>query len=81
MRDPRTALLSLAPLQTSCSCADFVRSSLALCEHGLVVLAQLEKEGASVNARVTSSKSHSLTWLPQHPLEGEADRLGVCAFA
>ena len=74
-RPYRTALVSLAPLQTSCSCADFVRSSLALCKHGLVVLASLEKKGALADARVTSSKSHALSWLPQQPLDGDADRL------
>ncbi len=37
-----TVLISLAPLRTSCSCADFVRSALGLCKHGLTVLCALD---------------------------------------
>jgi superfamily II DNA or RNA helicase len=73
-----TALLSIAPLQTSCSCPDFVRSSLGLCKHGLVVLERLEKAGALSRSRVVQperSAKPSLGWSAQHPLTGPADRL------
>jgi superfamily II DNA or RNA helicase len=40
-----TALLGFSPLRVSCACADFVRSSLGLCKHGLVVLETLQREG------------------------------------
>jgi superfamily II DNA or RNA helicase len=78
-----TALLSIAPLQTSCSCADFVRSSLGLCKHGLVVLERLEKAGALSRARVVQperSAKPSLGWSAQHPLTGPADRLERLAY-
>jgi hypothetical protein len=41
-----TALLSAQPLHTSCGCADFVRSSLGLCKHTLVVLHALASSRA-----------------------------------
>ncbi len=74
-RPYRTALYSIAPLKTSCSCADFVRSSLGLCKHGLVVLDVLEKEKALDRANGSAARTPALTWIPDHPLEGTADRL------
>jgi superfamily II DNA or RNA helicase len=73
-----TALLSIEPLQTSCSCADFVRSSLGLCKHGLAILEELEKRGAlarSRSTRVSKSPRAELRWSVQHPLRGGCDRL------
>lgn len=41
-----TELRSLDPLVTSCNCADFVRSSLGLCKHGMAVLDSLDPNKA-----------------------------------
>ncbi|NOU30159.1 MAG: DEAD/DEAH box helicase [Polyangiaceae bacterium] len=73
-----TELLGVSPLRTSCSCADFVRSSLGLCKHGLAVLDALEARGKLERARATASTGASkarLSWDPMHPTRGPADRL------
>lgn len=56
-----TVLWTLSPLRMSCSCADFVRSSLGLCKHGLTVLADLEEA-----ARVSTAPEPlpALSWDP-----------------
>jgi superfamily II DNA or RNA helicase len=76
--DYEMALLSLEPLTVSCGCADFLRSSLGLCKHALVVLHALERTGA--RSRLASgpdkaSRRARLSWSPLHPLTGAADRL------
>ena len=67
---------SLDPIRTSCACADFVRSSLGLCKHGLVVLDALAK---SPRRRVTVAQGPrpraSLRWDPRHPATSAVDRL------
>ncbi|MFI5309113.1 MAG: DEAD/DEAH box helicase, partial [Polyangiales bacterium] len=78
-----TALLAVAPLSMSCGCADFVRSSLGLCKHALVVLQALEASGALVRAekeRTNGSRRGRLSWSPVHPLTGPGDRLARLAF-
>ena len=73
-----TTLRSIEPLQMSCSCADFVRSSLGLCKHALVVLNALERSRALLRAsQVSAPKSRRarLHWSPAAPLSGPADRL------
>ncbi len=66
-----TALMSLQPIATSCSCRDFVRSSLGLCKHGLVVLADL----AQAPRPCGKPPTFEVTWSPLHPLHGPWDRL------
>jgi len=84
-RPYETALYSLAPLSTSCSCPDFVRSSLGLCKHGLVVLELLDRGAAGANAvalnpavmngSVASGPAPTLRWSFAQPLYGPFDRL------
>jgi len=69
-----TRLVALAPLATSCSCADFVRSSLGLCKHGLTVLGELAARD-QLGQRSLEPRPAQLRWDPRHPLEGRADRL------
>jgi superfamily II DNA or RNA helicase len=80
-RTPRpyeTALLSLAPLRMSCSCADFVRSSLGLCKHCLVVMEALHgqsgKKGLRASAPATVEAS-TLVWDSFQPPLSSSDRL------
>jgi superfamily II DNA or RNA helicase len=69
-----TELVSLEPLRMSCDCADFVRSSLGLCKHGLVVLEDaLSKK--TKNRGDPPSEVRRLRWSAVHPLAGHADRL------
>ncbi len=82
-RPYQTSLLSFAPLRTSCSCADFVRSSLGLCKHGLVVLESVERAGPprAESAARRSPPVAEITWSPEHPLRGDADRLARLRIA
>ncbi|HEX5660294.1 MAG TPA: DEAD/DEAH box helicase [Polyangiales bacterium] len=64
-RPYETVVLSLSPLATSCSCADFVRSALGLCKHGLTVLNEIDL------AQLGQLAPAPLRWAPQ----GELDRL------
>jgi superfamily II DNA or RNA helicase len=69
-RPYETALLSLSPLATSCSCADFVRSALGLCKHGLTVLAELDAEQLAHRGTLEPAQ---LRWEPK--LGADLDRL------
>jgi superfamily II DNA or RNA helicase len=78
-----TELSSLVPLRTSCSCPDFVRSSLGLCKHGLTVVEMLEVAGAfdKPQARTPAEPPRAhLRWHAVHPLRGPADRLARLQF-
>jgi superfamily II DNA or RNA helicase len=82
-RPYETSILAVEPLRTSCSCADFVRSSLGLCKHGLTVLDALERSGALVRAAHQSeptARKPVLRWNPSHPLRGRAPRLARLAY-
>ena len=80
VRPYQTLLRSLAPLEGSCDCPDFLRSSLGLCKHLLVVLdalaarprklAQALREGASAKRRAAY-----LSWDPIRPLHGRGNWL------
>ena len=76
--DYETALLSIEPLRASCGCADFVRASLGLCKHALIVLEALGRSRAlsrPVKAHTTGDHRSRLIWSASHPLTGPADRL------
>lgn len=55
----------------ACDCADFVRGSLGLCKHLLVVLDTLYAEGATFEG---AFDARNVTWDPRLPLNGELDR-------
>lgn len=85
-RTPRpyhTELLSLSPVRGSCDCADYLRGSLGLCKHLLVVLeavltsaAQVE-QGTRENAEAALGPASMpvLRWDPVRPWNGAGDRL------
>jgi len=75
-----TWLESLSPFAGSCDCPDYVRGSLGICKHLLVVLDAVH--GAGERAVAAAAKAppagHSrarLTWDASLPLEGPLDRL------
>ena len=71
-----TELLGVAPLTISCSCLDYVRSSLGLCKHGLVALEALEVAGALERESTAPSRERArLLWDSHQPLLGSVDRL------
>jgi superfamily II DNA or RNA helicase len=73
-----TWVQSLSPLAGSCNCADYLRSSLGLCKHLLVVLD--DAFGSTRAARSSGDGIHfpvgsHLAWDPVLPLRGSLDRL------
>ncbi|MBN1606639.1 MAG: DEAD/DEAH box helicase [Polyangiaceae bacterium] len=79
-RPYRTELHSLEPLRGSCDCADFLRGSLGLCKHLLVVL----EDVVTSPRRRTAGMNHGqylgdvpvvLRWDPVRPWTGEGDPL------
>src|ERR1700712_4030595 len=84
-RPYETALYQLDPLLMSCGCPDFVRSSLGLCKHGLVVLELLDSRGElgewtrpealPHKTPTRSDQEPDLRWQYAQPLHGPFDRL------
>jgi superfamily II DNA or RNA helicase len=80
-----TLLESALPLRASCDCADFLRSSLGLCKHVLVVLehlvthaVRLQRSGRRDGRRRTRDAAPErprLEWDPIRPLTGLGDWL------
>ncbi len=81
---PYTTVLSrIEPLVASCDCPDYLRGSLGVCKHVLVVLADVfARPRRLARARQESAMGGGasadrpiLAWDPILPLEGELDRL------
>ncbi len=80
-----TVLEDVRPIAASCDCPDFVRSSLGVCKHALVVLdfvfgsrAKLARAGRERDAiadRRSGASTARLGWDPVLPLSGELDRV------
>jgi hypothetical protein len=69
----------LSPLVGSCDCADYLRSSLGLCKHLLVVLDDIYRSTRHVRSEVGDAgafpEGSYLAWDPVIPLRGSLDRL------
>jgi superfamily II DNA or RNA helicase len=76
-RPYRTYLRAVDPIEGSCDCADFLRSSLGLCKHLLAVLEDVfSKPRALEKARREAAPAASaLRWDPIRPLSGRGDWL------
>jgi hypothetical protein len=66
-------LASLEPLVGSCGCADYVKASLGLCKHILVVAAA--RGARARHAVLRSERAPFLRWDPIRPLDGSGDWL------
>ena len=79
-----SALDSLSPLRGSCDCPDFVRSSLGLCKHLLVVLHHLYGHprllAKATRQRPPEPNGPRLWWDPRLPLSGPVDRVAGLRF-
>jgi hypothetical protein len=77
VRPYRTLLRGIEPIDGSCDCADFLRSSLGLCKHLLTVLEDVaSRRGGLDDARSEPSPNSSrLRWDPVRPLTGPGDWL------
>ena len=78
-RPYRTVLESIDPPRGSCDCPDFLRSSLGLCKHLLVVMedvaAKPRRFGKALREGADASPGAGLRWRPVRPLTGRADPL------
>lgn len=81
-REPRpyaTVLDGVAPLRGSCDCADYLKSSLGLCKHLLVVIDDVlgnKQRFAAARRELPDRPAFGLVWDPALPLAGSLDRLG-----
>ncbi len=80
LRPYSTQLTSLIPLHGSCDCPDYLRNSLGLCKHLLVVLDDLASrprrwQRALAAAPRPVSPAGRLVWDPIRPLLGSGDWL------
>jgi superfamily II DNA or RNA helicase len=80
-RPYRTVLLGVNPIEGRCDCPDFLKNSLGLCKHVLVVLEHLHsrprllQQAAREQEWVDSSRRSGLRWHPLRPLTGIGDWL------
>jgi hypothetical protein len=76
-RPYRTLLRRIEPLEGSCDCADFLRSSLGLCKHLLTVLEDVtsRRGGLDDAGREPIPGPSPLRWDPVRPLTGSGDWL------
>ena len=81
-RPYRTQLESMHPLAGSCTCPDFIRGSLGVCKHLLVVLDHVHSSRARVaraeheqRAPRSLAPAGTLRWMPVRPLQGPGDRV------
>jgi hypothetical protein len=76
-RPYRTLLRRVEPLEGSCDCADFLRSSLGLCKHLLTVLEDVASRRGGLDAagREPVANPSPLRWDPVRPLTGAGDWL------
>lgn len=72
-----THVYGLSPLRVSCDCPDYLRSSLGLCKHLIVVLDGIYSAPASKRASAAQRPlpEPRLDWSPELPLRGSLDRL------
>ena len=80
-RPYETVLLGVSPVEGRCDCPDFLRNSLKICKHLLVVLArihsrpQLLKQALKEQERRGQTARRGLAWDPIRPLTGVGDWL------
>ncbi|HYD50931.1 MAG TPA: DEAD/DEAH box helicase [Terriglobales bacterium] len=79
-RPYRTLVEALEPLRASCDCADFLRNSLGLCKHVLVILHHLYGRPRLLSLAVQGrgadvASDLMLRWDPVRPLTGAGDWL------
>jgi hypothetical protein len=78
-RPYRTVLIGLNPIETRCDCPDFLRSSLGVCKHGLVVLEHLYAHPRLLQQAIKEQEwgeppgRMGLWWDPIRPLTGLGD--------
>jgi superfamily II DNA or RNA helicase len=85
-RPYRTTLLGVDPIEGRCDCPDFLKNSLGLCKHLLVVLEHLHakpkllERAKSEEQRARAKTTDGLCWDPVRPLTGAGDWLERVAW-
>jgi hypothetical protein len=74
-RPYRTLLRRIDPLDGSCDCADFLRSSLAICKHLVAVLEFVCAQRRDDDGTDAAVETSPLNWDPVRPLTGVGDWL------
>ena len=85
-RPYRTLLIGVDPVEASCDCPDFVKNSLGLCKHALVVLEHVFPKPRLMLAAIKERHAIRLStpmgprWDPIRPLTGPGDWLDRVAW-
>jgi superfamily II DNA or RNA helicase len=80
-RPYRTILAGIDPIEARCDCPDFVKNSLGLCKHALIVLEHLHvrpkllRQARKEQEFGPAVAVHPLRWDPIRPLTGPGDWL------
>jgi SNF2-related domain/Helicase conserved C-terminal domain len=72
-----SAIFGVDPIEARCDCPDFLKNSLAICKHVLIILEFLHAR-PKVLKRAMAEQDHGrsgLLWDPVRPLEGQGDWL------
>ena len=80
VRPYRSAILGVDPIEARCDCPDFLKNSLGLCKHVLIVLEFLHArpkvlKRAMTDQEVARKERSGLHWDPIRPLTGAGDWL------
>jgi superfamily II DNA or RNA helicase len=70
-----TRLTAATPLEGSCECADFLRSSLGICKHLVAVIEAVLSRTRDGSTPAMPAVSSPLRWDPVRPLTGPGDWL------
>jgi superfamily II DNA or RNA helicase len=73
-----TAIFGVDPIEARCDCPDFLKNSLGLCKHVLIILEHLHARPKVLKRALASQglARPALLWDPIRPLEGLGDWLG-----
>ena len=79
-RPYRTVLSSVDPVDGRCDCPDFIKNSLGLCKHIMIVIEHLHRrprllQQAHKEREWSAEAANGLGWEPIRPLEGIGDWL------
>ena len=85
VRPYRSAILGVDPIEARCDCPDFLKNSLGLCKHVLVILEHLHDrpkilKRAMAEQGLAQVTRAGLDWDPIRPLSGPGDWLDRVTF-
>jgi superfamily II DNA or RNA helicase len=77
VRPYRLAILGVDPIEARCDCPDFLKNSLGICKHSLIVLEHLHDRPKLLKRAIQTQDAirPGLSWDPIRPLTGPGDWL------